>query len=415
MIRRELHGPLIVLECVGLQFFSLNRLEQCEELRKPSTFRVVYMLVMIAFLVLITFTMTQTNYFTFGQSVDAKSALEFLILNSIGVGLLLVVLISLIVSFRSTKRVKQFFINSESVAELMRREFEVTFNFEKIKRSAYRTSIFLTIAFLLIHITAAVFQYDSPSHMAAWGSGLIVVLFLFVTVYKFTFYVEAINAQLEELKHLLDAFFANDSVDTFEFQYVNMKHLKSLGSLESTTKKFRKLRDIYSLIHENSIIVNESNGLPMLILLSSMVVTLTYTGYLMFIYLVVVKAPSEDTGRESFCMKLLRILFRLFPSVELGYSISLSSCLLITTFYFCNQTTVLVSKIPTSIVNVELNHHRRLNPEMREVLQNFYLQTVHQPIRFTVFGLYTISLPLLASIITGIVSYQIILIQFYAT
>jgi 7tm Chemosensory receptor len=40
---------------------------------------------------------------------------------------------------------------------------------------------------------------------------------------------------------------------------------------------------------------------------------------------------------------------------------------------------------------------------------------VHQPIIFTAFDFYTINLGLRASIMTGIISYQIILVQFYAS
>jgi 7tm Chemosensory receptor len=65
------------------------------------------------------------------------------------------------------------------------------------------------------------------------------------------------------------------------------------------------------------------------------------------------------------------------------------------------------------IVQLESKNYSKLSPEMREILQNLYQQVVHQPIRFTAFGFFPINLTLLASIMTGVVSYQVILIQFY--
>lgn len=71
--------------------------------------------------------------------------------------------------------------------------------------------------------------------------------------------------------------------------------------------------------------------------------------------------------------------------------------------------------IATTINKIELNNYDQLKPEAREFLQNFYLQVNNQPIVFTAFGFFTINLALLASITTGVVSYQIILVQFYAS
>jgi 7tm Chemosensory receptor len=65
--------------------------------------------------------------------------------------------------------------------------------------------------------------------------------------------------------------------------------------------------------------------------------------------------------------------------------------------------------------NIGSTESTQHNTELRDLLQNFSLELVHQPVTFTVHGFYVINLSLLASIATGIVSYQILLIQFYAS
>jgi 7tm Chemosensory receptor len=72
-----------------------------------------------------------------------------------------------------------------------------------------------------------------------------------------------------------------------------------------------------------------------------------------------------------------------------------------------------VTKIATNIIL--LDSRDQLDSKSHEILLSFYQQVIHHPIKFTAFGLYSINLQLLASIITGVVSYQVILIQFYAT
>jgi hypothetical protein len=74
-----------------------------------------------------------------------------------------------------------------------------------------------------------------------------------------------------------------------------------------------------------------------------------------------------------------------------------------------------MSKIATVVSKIECDHYERLTDETREFAHKFYMQLNHQPIVFTAYGFYTINLALLASICTGIVSYQIILVQFYSS
>lgn len=50
---------------------------------------------------------------------------------------------------------------------------------------------------------------------------------------------------------------------------------------------------------------------------------------------------------------------------------------------------------------------------MREILQNFLFQVSFHPVTFTAFGFFTLDYMLLASIVTGILSYIIIFVQFY--
>lgn len=64
------------------------------------------------------------------------------------------------------------------------------------------------------------------------------------------------------------------------------------------------------------------------------------------------------------------------------------------------------------MVNCQLEE---LGSRSREILEKFYYQLNLQPVKFSALGFYTINQALLASIVTGVVSYQIILVQFHTS
>lgn len=74
-----------------------------------------------------------------------------------------------------------------------------------------------------------------------------------------------------------------------------------------------------------------------------------------------------------------------------------------------------MSSLATSVKKLQNFNCDRLRPETREFIQNFYFQLVSQPLIFTAAGFYVINFTFYASIITGVTSYQIILVQFYTS
>lgn len=74
-----------------------------------------------------------------------------------------------------------------------------------------------------------------------------------------------------------------------------------------------------------------------------------------------------------------------------------------------------MSGLLSTVGQIDCDKFDQLRGEARGFLRSFCLRLIHQPIIFTAFGFYTINFSLLASITAGIVSYQIILVQFYAS
>lgn len=74
-----------------------------------------------------------------------------------------------------------------------------------------------------------------------------------------------------------------------------------------------------------------------------------------------------------------------------------------------------VSKFATTVKKLQNQYYEQMESEAREFLQNFYTQILLQPIYFSAAGFYVINFALMAGIVTGIASYEIILVQFYAS
>lgn len=91
----------------------------------------------------------------------------------------------------------------------------------------------------------------------------------------------------------------------------------------------------------------------------------------------------------------------------MGYALLLSKT------GFCQRSKSIMDNILKAISVTETNNFREINDDGRTLLHNFYTQIGCRPIRFSVSGFYVIDFALMASMFTGIVSYQVILIQVY--
>lgn len=74
-----------------------------------------------------------------------------------------------------------------------------------------------------------------------------------------------------------------------------------------------------------------------------------------------------------------------------------------------------MDSLASTVSEVSAENDENLSRESVDILQNLYLQVVHQPVTFTAGGFFEINMELFASMITGVVSYEIILVQFYAS
>lgn len=71
-------------------------------------------------------------------------------------------------------------------------------------------------------------------------------------------------------------------------------------------------------------------------------------------------------------------------------------------------------KLAKAVVDIQCESYFRLHQDALSYLQGFYLQVEQQTVSFTANEFFPLNLSLFAAVAMGIVSYEIILMQFYA-
>lgn len=66
------------------------------------------------------------------------------------------------------------------------------------------------------------------------------------------------------------------------------------------------------------------------------------------------------------------------------------------------------------VEKIESRNFEALQSDEKEILKSFHIQLSVNPVCFSVYGIFVIDLSLLVRILTGIISFQIILVQFHA-
>lgn len=283
-MEKELNSSLILFEVLGLQYFSLKSLNKENVNVRPSAFRFLYMLVMCS---VVTSLMVCFILFTTPQmenKVTAKNAVTFAVQNMISVCIILVVCISFFQSFASTSLVKRIFLNSNEVAELCYNEFKIFIDINRIKKSVWKRLLAVLIFLLFVYGILISVHLKSPLDIFPMFVLILPMIFLMMISFKLTFYVRMINIKLKLLKNILEDIYTHLKLG--QTMVVTCTTIKSIEPLENHSSKLIVARRIYNLIYENGILINASNGLTILILLMTLVVSLTASGYELFVMMV---------------------------------------------------------------------------------------------------------------------------------
>jgi hypothetical protein len=202
------------------------------------------------------------------------------------IGLFLVIFSSVFQSFFTTKKLATIFDNFKKIFQITADDFKISQNFHQIKRR-FKINVTLMILFLLsTQIFLVAMESKSFESVLSLCCGTLPIIFVLLTVFKFVFYVQMINFELKMLSNLVEGIFQPQSPKVIDELDLHLITVKPHKFYDDVFKKFVSAKKIYNILYENGSLLNESMGFTMLVLLIVLVITLTASGYQIFVILV---------------------------------------------------------------------------------------------------------------------------------
>jgi hypothetical protein len=274
----------IFFEFTAMQYFSLKNVSSKTAKDPPSRWRLV--LATVAFL---SFSLLLINQIYLVKTiskediVNAKNIFMMIVSESKGLGMCFTVIISVFKSYKSTVDLKLFHLNSRNIVEMLH---DNPISTKRWLRNAWiRFTVFLCIYFL--RMSVFILLYVRSENVGAVILNIIFPVILYLSiVFKFTFYVDMINWQLDLLHKMLLDFFKPKKMFASSAKNIqrNMLH-------HAVTA-----RKIYNLIYMNAKIINNSNGLSVLFVFIFMIISIIATVYEL---IAVSFGPSRHPTEES--------------------------------------------------------------------------------------------------------------------
>ncbi|CRK88194.1 CLUMA_CG001975, isoform A [Clunio marinus] len=391
----KVNGSLVLLEVFCLQHFSVKKLDDKTFKDCPSIFRLIYM---ICFLTLVASVMVFYIIEDEGslsiKEVQSKNFLAFAIKTTMNLGIFGVVCTNVIQSYLTTKNTKKIHLTSMEMARILRDVLKCPVDFDRLTKFTMRRLLFTVCFFLINHCALILFKLDDRRLMSV-VVGSLPMFMLFLCAFKFNIYVWWINNQIQYLNMFLKTIFQKPVTKVISTINQKVFPINPQISYQNYMAQLLEARKMFNKIFSISSLLNQNQGMLILMMLTVLLVALTASIYDVFII-----ALGE--------MKVQELPDKL-------HIISICSSLLLSIAIYCQKTQNVMCELATTLDVIQCEQFENIPTNVQIFLQSFYLQVNHQPVSFSAFGFYTINLTLLASIITGIVSYEIILVQFYAS
>lgn len=287
-----------LFEFMGLHYFSLEAFDEEESSDRPSLVRGVYFIIISTLILCFASLYILLDYEEMLKQFLDQNITTYAVQNSMKFGMILVVITSNVQSFLATKKIKNFYRNVESILDVMFIEFKMFIDFKKVCRVSKLILAGIISFFCLIHSVLFVQSENDRTYLIAVA--IFPVIFLLMTIFKFTFYVVIVNYQLESLKKVLVDIFKSQPFKISTDSDDIIMSPKKIFSPSIVSRKLISAKKIYNMLYENASLVNDSMGLTILNLLIVLVIAITASGYVIFVLLVDGKEQNKIPGNSGF-------------------------------------------------------------------------------------------------------------------
>lgn len=291
IMEEDIGSSLLVFELLGLQCFSLKHLTSENLNQRPTILRTIYMFVLCCCILVLTACYVSHDRMFLMENRTPKDILVFIISNSMNVGLILVVLTSFIQTYTSTKTIKRMFLNTKEITRICFNEFIVVCDFKKSKEAAWKRILKGVIFLAVLHVAMTLSQIKTSESNIVMAFAIVPTSYLLMIVFKYVFYVGIVNQQLLVLQKFLEKLF------DAQVKIVENVNICAISSAIDPYRKLRAAWKIYNIIYENGAMINESQGLTVLVILASLIVALSVSGYQVFVITVGGMQANQIPGK----------------------------------------------------------------------------------------------------------------------
>lgn len=278
-----------------MQYFNSKNLDEKNLDEKLSIYRWLYMIVRLCIMLfLIGFHIEDMR-----EQAEAKNILAFVIQGLLNIGMVLILCVSVLQCFFSTRKIKLFYLEVNQILKLIEENFRSSLDFKRIKINTFLRFSTLFALFTGFFILSADFtRFDYIFYL-----GYIPIFFLILIIFHYIFFVDLTNQFIRFLTSIMHEILKNNEISVIT---IYGKKLSSAGSLNSVsnqqieiTRKVKICRQIYNKVFDCSKLINQSFGLTILLMLSNVVIALTISGYRLFVVAVEKRGMNDLLGKLS--------------------------------------------------------------------------------------------------------------------
>lgn len=277
-----------LFEVFGIQYFSFKDLESKFGLKKPEKFHKIQ----FGF-ALVLFSSAMGSFVSATLKIDeikinAKNGFNIFIKVFMNFGLIATIFSAIVESYLKTSQLKEIYMNMKKIELMSLTHFDHEINYKKFKKSWIKKFFTISTLFSISYLLIARASLNEGKKLLPYLIGYFPIFAFGLIVFKFTFHIDLVNVQLENLLKMMskEVFIKVNSTNL-----VTIRHV-----LQSRSLAFRK---IYNVIYDTAEIVNNFLAISALFILINLIVVSINTGF-QCILAATENIPASKKARESF-------------------------------------------------------------------------------------------------------------------
>lgn len=304
----------LVFQILGLQFFSVQSLRSEKNLSVIKKWPSVGFCSYFLLLFVVVSVQNLAGVFLLQDSFNNDSMVKQMVNNFMRFGttgiFTLSAMLLLILSFNSTQNQKSIFLNLISISEQFESLLKIRIDYKKLAKIMFTKLIVLLLFYIVIYIILLQLEMLTNSGFERYLNWVGFTIVRIVYSGKlFVFYVDMITHHLVHLENTLQEIHATKFYQTISVErdfFVSVK--SSAKYYDGIYKKLTHVKNIYGLLWETSIKVNDSMGKILLTYIIIVVVSVTGAGYKTFVIIATHQPIINAVGEKFFLAVKFKVL-----------------------------------------------------------------------------------------------------------